>query len=100
MEGGAGSVGAAVVPSAGARAAAEGTRGVGGREARYTLGLVVAAAAAWCTAGGVVSDQFELVPRFVCGSWSGALQCEEDVSELEMFSRDELGWNMCRVRRG
>lgn len=58
MEGGAGSVGAAVAPSGGARAAAERTRGVGGREARCTLGLVVAAAAAaaWCTAGGVVSD--------------------------------------------
>lgn len=82
-----GSVGAAVAPSAGARTAAEGMRGVGGRRAR-------------CTVGVVVSDQFALIRRFVCGGWSGALQCEEGVSEMEMFSRDELGWNMRPVRRG
>lgn len=84
-------MGAVVAPSAGARAAAEGTRGVGGRGARCTLGVVVAA-------GGAVGDEFALL-RFVCGNWPGALQGEEDVSELEVFSGDELGWNMCPARR-
>lgn len=79
-------MGAAVAPSAGTRAAAKETGRVGGRGARCMLGVVVAVAAR-CTAGGVVTDQF------------GAGQCEEDVSELGVF-RDELGWNMCPVRRG
>lgn len=89
-------MGAAVAPSAGAQAAAEGTRGAGGRGARCMLGVVVAAR---CSAGGVVSDRCAL-PGFVRGGRSGAPQCEGGVREPRMLSRDELGWNMCPVRRG